>query len=252
MNTIERLLTSLSTDAPVRQVLMGAFWTAVVVDGDPPRCGLASTLRPSIHTDEPPIPPAGDLLSYSGQQVAQWLRSSSVLQASIGMAAFNALLPVDPAACSEVNAEEVIVQRGTGRRVAIIGHFPFVERVRQAAAECWVIELYPRPGDLPAEQAVQFLPQADVVALSGTTLINHTIDDLLPLCRPDAFVVLLGPSTPLTPLFFDLHIDAISGTLVTDPERVLRSVSQGATFRQIKRAGGLRLLTLIRDESPIK
>jgi len=30
----------------------------------------------------------------------------------------------------EVNAEEVIVKRGAGRWVAIVGHFPFVERVR--------------------------------------------------------------------------------------------------------------------------
>jgi hypothetical protein len=98
-----------------------------------------------------------------------WLRSSSILEASTGMAAFNALLEpcpgpalsadeasvaeglvegacpelvegVDEAACTEVNAEDVILERGTGRRVAIVGHFPFIERVRWAAAECWVNE----------------------------------------------------------------------------------------------------------------
>jgi hypothetical protein len=40
-------------------------------------------------------------------------------------------------------------------------------------------------------------------------------------------------------------VDALSGTRVQEPERVLRSLSQGATFRQIKRGGGLRLLTWI-------
>jgi uncharacterized protein (DUF4213/DUF364 family) len=44
-------------------------------------------------------------------------------------------------------------------------------------------------------------------------------------------------------VFFEAGVDAVSGTLVVDPERALRSVGQGATFRQIKRAGGLRLLT---------
>jgi len=44
-----------------------------------------------------------------------------------------------------------------------------------------------------------------------------------------------------------MGVDAVSGTLVIDPERVLQSVGQGATFRQIKRAGGLRLLTMIRN-----
>lgn len=38
-------------------------------------------------------------------------------------------------------------------------------------------------------------------------------------------------------------VDALLGS-IQDPGRVLRLVGQGATFRQIKRAGGLRLLTL--------
>jgi uncharacterized protein (DUF4213/DUF364 family) len=63
------------------------------------------------------------------------------------------------------------------------------------------------------------------------------------LCRSDAFVLLLGPSTPLSSAILDGGVDAVSGTLVTEPATVLRSVGEGATFRQIKRAGGLRLLT---------
>ena len=246
MSIIDVLLGDLHTDAPVRRVLVGAFWTAVVLDTDPLRCGLASTLRPTTHQDGPPVPRAGGLLEHSGRELAEWLRSSSALEASIGAAAFNALLEVDEAVCTEVNAEDVILERGTGRQVAIVGHFPFVERVKQAAAECWVVELNPHPGDVPADQVGEVLPQADAVALTGTSLINHTFDDLIHLCRPDAFVLLLGPSAPLTPVLFEAGVDAVSGTQVTDPERVLRSVAQGATFRQIKCAGGLRLLTLFK------
>ena len=246
MSTIDLLLDGLETDAPVCQVLVGAFWTAVVLETDPPRCGLASTLRPVTHPGASPVSQAGCLLERSGRELAEWLRSSSTLEASIGAAAFNALLEVDEASCVEANAEEVILERGTGRRVAIVGHFPFVERVRQAVEECWVVELHPRPGDVPAERAAEILPQADVVALTGTSLINHTFDDLICLCRPDAFVILLGASAPLSPVLFEVGVDAVSGTRVTDPERVLRSVGQGATFRQIKRAGGLRLLTLVK------
>jgi uncharacterized protein (DUF4213/DUF364 family) len=242
----EALLQSLKADARVRQVMVGAFWTAVVLDTHPPRCGLASTLRGATHDEGPPVPRAGHLLEHSGRELAGWLRSSSTLEASIGMAAFNALLEVDEAACTEANAEELILERGTGRRVAIVGHFPFIERVKQAAAECWVLELHPRPGDVPADRASEILPLADVVALTGTSIINHTFDDLIHLCRPDAFVLLLGPSAPLCPIMFDAGVDGVSGTLVTDHERVLRSVGQGATFRQIKRAGGLRLLTVVK------
>jgi len=244
LNTAEALLDSLQGDAPVRQVLVGAFWTAVVLNANPPRCGLASTIRPAAHTSSYPVPDAGWLLERTGRELAGLLRSSSTLEASIGMAAFNSLLDVDEEACNEVNARELILERGAGKRVAIVGHFPFVERVRHTAAQCWVVELYPQADDLPAQWADAVLPQADVVALTGTSLINHTFDGLIGLCRPEALVILLGGSAPLTPVLFDRGVDALAGTRVVDVPGVLRAISQGATFRQIP---GKRLLTMMRE-----
>jgi len=240
----ERLLDDLQADAPVRQVLMGAFWTAVVLETDPVQCGLASALRGEVGHRGPPIPEAGDLLSYSARQLAEWLHSPETLKASIGLAAYNALLAFDEASFVELNASQVIMDQGAGGRVAIIGHFPFVEEVRRAAETCWVLELDPRPGDVPADRADELLPQADVVAITSTSLINHTFDGLIRLCRDDAYVVMLGPSTPLTPVLLETGVDVLSGTVVEDVERVLQSISQGATFRQVKRMGGLRLVTM--------
>lgn len=242
MTAVETLLSSIKTDAPVHQVAVGAFWSAVVLGAGPGRCGIASTLRGEHHQEGYPVPQAGRLLEASGLELASWLRSSSILKASIGMAAFNALLDVDQSTCVELNAADVIVERGRGRKVAIVGHFPFIERVRRVAEECWVLELHPRPGDLPAERADEILPQADVVALTGTSLINHTFEELIGLCSPEAFVILLGGSAPLSPLLFDYGVDVVSGTVVVDAQATLRAVSQGATFRQIP---GKRLLTMM-------
>ena len=208
---------------------------------DPPRCGLASTLRAESGGPWPPVVRAGRLMERTGRELAEMLRSERILEASIGMAAANALLEVDETGLPEVNAEQIVMEQGAGRRVAIVGHFPFIDRVREAAAQCWVLELHPGPGDLPADLAAEVLPQADVVALTGTSLINHTFDDLIGLCRPDAFVLLLGPSTPLSPVLFEAGVNAVSGTRVEDTGQVLFSVGQGATFRQIK---GRRLLTM--------
>jgi hypothetical protein len=82
-----------------------------------------------------------------------------------------------------------------------------------------------------------------VVAISSTTLINGTFEGLVALCRPDAYVLLLGPSTPLSPLLFDHGVQLLSGALVDDVDSVLRLVSQGASFRQIHRHG-VRLVTM--------
>ena len=51
---------------------------------------------------------------------------------------------------------------------------------------------------------------------TSTAIINHSIGGLLSLCRPDARVMLLGPSTPLTPVLFKHGIFCLSGTRVLD------------------------------------
>jgi uncharacterized protein (DUF4213/DUF364 family) len=245
VNSVERLLGCLNKDAPLKEVIVGAFQTAVVLESEPPRCGLSSSLTTDHHHNHsrPSVSRAGDLLETTARRLADGLCSSSWLEASIGMAALNALLEVDEHSCTEVNAREIILERGADRRVAIVGHFPFVDRVRREARESWVLELNPCPSDEPADRAGDIIPKADVVALSGTTLINHTFDELVKLCRPNAYVLILGASTPLTPLLFEFGVDAVSGTVVSDIEGALRAIRQGANYRQIP---GRRTLTLMK------
>jgi uncharacterized protein (DUF4213/DUF364 family) len=252
VSIIDDLLATLPLSTPrvgrrggaVREVRMGAFWTAVVLENG--SCGLASALREDDHHrhGQHPVGEAGRLHERSAMELAELARSYSLLEASIGLAAINALLDVDEDACVELNAEQVILEQGTGKGVVVVGHFPFIPRVHEAARKLWVLEKRPGEGDLPAEAASEIIPQADVVAITGTSLINHTFEELMGLCRPGAFVLVLGPTAPLSPVLFDYGVDVISGTLVTDSETVLRYVSQGASFRQIKRSKGVKLLTL--------
>jgi uncharacterized protein (DUF4213/DUF364 family) len=160
------------------------------------------------------------------------------------MATINSLLEIDEDRCTEVNAAELLVRQGSGRKVALVGHFPFVERLREAAGELWVIEKHPIEGDVAEDEAQSLIPRAEVVAITGSAFVNHTIEGLLDLCRPEALVVVLGPTTPLSPVLFDYGVDVIAGTRVIDPAAVLRYASQGATFRQMK---GVRLLTMSRQ-----
>jgi hypothetical protein len=231
---------------------MGAFWTAVVLEDR--RCGLASALRGDDdhhHHGQDPVRWAGHLHERSALELAEMARSDSLLEASVGLAAINALLDVDEEVCVELNAEQVILEQGTGKAVVVVGHFPFIPQVRKAARQLWVLEKRPGQEDLPAETAADVIPQADVVAITGTSLINHTFEELMGLCHSGAFVLVLGPTTPFSPVLFDYGADVISGTLVTDPETVLRYISQGASFRQVKRSGGVKLLTMTRDSESL-
>jgi uncharacterized protein (DUF4213/DUF364 family) len=183
----------------------------------------------------------GFLADKSPGDLAGLAHSVSILEAALGVAAINSLLKVDLDACVELNAGELILQKGEGRTVSLVGRFPFAPRVREKAHRLWVIEKNPEESDYPESAAETLIPQADVVGITGTALTNHTLEHLLELCNPRAYVVLLGDSVPLSPLFFDYGVDAVCGTAVVDTDIALRCVSQGATFRQIK---GTRRLTL--------
>ncbi len=246
---LEQMLEHLE-EADLEEVRIGPFWTAVVVsEKRGRRCGLAAATAPFPHTHaEPPVRQAGRLLELGARELARLALSERPLEVSVGLAAVNALLEADGAALREENALHALQRQGAGRRVALVGHFPFVPRLRSAVGHLDVLERHPRPGDLPADQAATVLPQAEVVAITSSTLINHTLEDLLALCRPDAWVMLLGPSTPLTPLLFDYGVDALAGVQVTDVETALRFISQGTTFRQMQ---GVRTVMMNRQDEEV-
>ena len=240
MKIIDDLLSTLSYEVAVRDIRQGPFQTAVLTRN----CGLAATPHESgPHHDKTPVKEAGFLTKKNALALARMTYSPNALEAAIGMATVNSLIEVNEQRCVELNAGDLLAKKGKDKKVALVGQFPFVSRLRQATKELWVIERQPQAGDFAENEADRLIPMAEVVGITGTAFTNHTIQHLLELCALQAYVIILGGTTPLSPVLFDYGVDAISGTQVIDSEMVLRCVSQGATFRQIK---GIRLLTMMR------
>jgi uncharacterized protein (DUF4213/DUF364 family) len=231
-------------DAAVLDVRVGPYWTAVATTLG---AGLASTLagegRP--HHGRP-IPGAGGLLDLTPLELAGLAASSSVPEAAIGLAAVNALLGVPAGRVDEANAADVLVERGRGRRVALLGEFPFTGRLREAAGELAVFERGParRPEHFGRRDLAVVVPRAEVVAITATTLANRTLGGILEHVADDAFLMMLGPSTPMCATLLDRGFDVLCGTVVDDPDTVLLAVGQGATTPQIT---GVRRLCLWRE-----
>jgi uncharacterized protein (DUF4213/DUF364 family) len=222
---------------PIRKVIIGVHWTLVASK----YCGLASTMVSQEQHDHSQVRDVGALHEKSAQELAGWALSDNLLEASIGIAAINSLLDLDEQRIKEVNAAEVIARDSKDKNLVVVGHFPFVDRMKTIAKNCWVIEKRPFGDDFPEEASQEFIPQADVIAITGTAFINHTIEDLLSLCHPESLAMILGPSTPMTSLIFDYGVSFLSGSRVMDEDAAITTIQQGASFPQVN---GVRLITM--------
>lgn len=231
----------------VLEVVVGFSRVAVLVRTEIGlSCGLAATLiNPEFHhRHRPAVREAGSLHKLSTTDLAGMVESDSLTEAAIGMAAINALLPPVSTPLEALNAHEYILDHCQGKNVAFIGHFPFGDEIRERAANYWVFELNPRENDLPSAVAPDYLPKADILALTATTLINKTFEDLVHQCKPGTEVVMLGPSTPMTPILFDYGVTILSGTIVLNARETMLGISQGASSHMMQERGFARYVTM--------
>lgn len=239
MKIFDELISSLKEDTLVREVHVCVFWTAVLSKN----CGLASTLHEG-HPYHKIVREPGKFRGKSALELAEYAQSDRLLEASIGMAAINSLIDIDERKCITKNAFDILAEKGTGKNIAIVGHFPWIPKLKTIARNLFVIEQRPQEGDLPAEASEEILPQSDVIGLTGTAFTNHTIETLLHFSK-GKFIVMIGPTCPLSPILFDYGVDVIGGSKVVDPEKTIRSISEGATFQQVE---GVRHLNMFREK----
>lgn len=245
MSVIDGLISSLPAEPiQVRSVVAGVRWTAVASLG----CGLAASCLMTEKSVVQTLPEAGRYHFKPVQELVQGLYSDNTLIASIGLAAYSSTLTLQTSCSIEMNAFDLLARLGAGKTVVMVGHFQQAEWLQERVGSLKILEKHPHPGDYPAEAAPDLIPAADVVAITGMTILNRTIDGLLALCPPAARVVVLGPSTPLTPVLFDYGVDFISGSYVTDEEKVLLTVMQGGSIRK---AHGTKKLILFRESAVI-
>jgi len=248
MEILRSILENIKEDVPVEDVRRGLNWTAVVSR----RVGLASSMAEGTGCNHSRAETKeGSFTEMTALELAHYCLDNKITRATLGLAAINSLLHVDPDCYARVDGLKIAEDMGKGKNIAVIGHFPNMEALQGVARNFWVIEKRPGPEDFPEEHGDVLLPQSDIVVISSTTLMNHTLPGILERCRKDSMKMLLGPSTPFSEFLFDCGIDILAGSVVTEKDVVLRSVSEGASFMQLKRNGGIRFVTVIRDDNNI-
>lgn len=239
----DRLLEEIPGDAVVASCLVGRSWTVVDSGG----MGIAMTHRGDSKGTVLHPPHAGRRLS----DLAAYLKSWNLYEASLGTAAVNSFYntpervetwlnkPLD--AVHGPGALTDMLDRISGKKVAVIGHFPDMEVAAERCA-LTVLERDPQEGDLPDFAAEYVLPEQDFVFITGLTVTNKTLPRLLALSA-QATVVLMGPSVPLAPWWFEQGVDVLAGMVVVDRDGVWRYCREGGMKGPFENGGWMVQIT---------
>jgi uncharacterized protein len=250
--TISRIRAILGRDLDrldVERVVVGLFFTGVKLSN-----GCAGSCATPIKTIPEAVccpssamamPFPGKLAGRKAADLAQEALSSHGIRRAIGVAAINALAEF----CWQRRPHpEIEVSLGIdafdatqiemGDNVVVVGAFvPFLKELKRRRQPFLVLEQDPatlKPDELPffrpAEKAAKVLPKADVVLITGSTLVNNTLEGLLALVRPEARVTIVGPSVGMLPdAFLARGADILGCVRITMPDAFLDLLAEGGS-----------------------
>ncbi|HVY13771.1 MAG TPA: DUF364 domain-containing protein [Rhodopila sp.] len=233
----------------VERAVVGLFFTGVKLDTGV--AGACATPLRSIPeavccpSSAMAMPFPGRLRGRPARELLTEVAAASGIRRALGIATANALAAMcwerrtTPDVALQVGVDAYDAARiQPGERVVVVGAFvPFLKALKQARQPWTVLEM--DPATLKGEELAHFrhaseapavVPDADVVLITGTTLLNDTVDPLLALCRPQARVVVVGPTVGLFPdAFLRRGVDVMGGIRVTDPDTFLDVLAEGGS-----------------------
>jgi uncharacterized protein (DUF4213/DUF364 family) len=233
----------------VERVVVGLFFTGVKLDyGVAGACATPLKTIPEAAccpSSALTMPFPGKLAGRSAYELVHEALSGHGIRRAVGIAVINALAEC----CWQRRPYPGVILRGgadafdaaeirPGERVVVVGAFvPFLKELKRRGQSFLVLEqdaatlkLEELPFFRPAEQAAEIVPQADVVLITGSTLVNATLEDLLALARPEARVVVVGPTVGMLPdAFLARGADVLGGVRITAPDAFLDLLAEGGS-----------------------
>lgn len=223
----DALIDAVDADLRVDDYIAGVRWSFV-------RSGEMLGMSSNIPGHSGPTSHRGPIIGKPLRDVCAMVKSWDFDEASIGAAAltcfYNTWDKVDalggldgidvtfanPAERTKKEAFVTYADEVAGRKVAVVGHFPHIEKRFGSICDLTVLERAPRMGDYPDSACEYVVPEQDCVFITGMTLINKTLPRLLELASPTCKVSLVGPTVPVSTSLFAAGADNLSSLCVTD------------------------------------
>ena len=246
---IGRILGSELDEITVERAVVGLFFTGVRLSNG--TAGTSATPIKSIPeavccpSSAMAMPFPGRLRGRAAADLAREALSGHGIRRTVGIATVNALADCcwqrrphpDVELRHGVDAFDATEIRH-GDRVVVVGAFvPFLKELKRRGQAFLVLEQDPAtlkadelPFFRPAEQAAEILPNADVVLITGSTLVSNTLEHLLVLARPDARVTVVGPTVGMLPdAFLARGANVLGCVRITEPDPFLDLLAEGGS-----------------------
>ncbi len=219
----------------VKDVRIGLGYTAVLLDNG--QAGVALTFQQGVKRGCTVFDGLHPLAGRAAGALLPFLESTDRIEMAVALATANALANTMREDMLEGDIMEHI-QIGQEERVGMVGYFaPMLPRLKEKTSSIMIFEQIERKEGhlLPEEEAYRLLPQCQVAMITSTSILNHTVENILQAARSCREVILLGASTPLIPEVFDgTPVTFLSGVTVIHPQELLRIISEGGGMRLFK------------------
>ncbi|MFP4005686.1 MAG: Rossmann-like domain-containing protein [Candidatus Hadarchaeia archaeon] len=214
----------------VKDVRIGLSYTGVLLDND--SLGLAYSFSQETNRCCEVTDSAGNL-EGDAWNLAKMAGNSQAVDSSIGVATINAVMNRNP----EGDEGDLLdfMELNEGDKIGMVGWFgPLVDELSNDF-DLYIFERNPRDRDVyPDWAAERILPDMDACIITGTSVVNETIDRLLELSSDAREVAVLGPTTPLSESVFGEHgATLLGGMVVEDVDKALKIISQGGGTRKL-------------------
>ncbi len=225
-----KALKIIDEDFEVLDFSLALPYTYVLIKGEKGKSlGVAMTLREEIKDYR------GKFDDISVESFIKGVNSLNVVERTIGLATVNAISQyyLNPNKITESDVVEILSK--DLKRVAVVGNMiPVVKALKNRGYEVYVFERNPSLHDentLSDSFEYRLLPEMDAVLISGTALINDTIDLILERSKKARLKVLVGATAQVLPEFFKNVLTHIASIRILDVEKVLLSLKLGSAAK---------------------
>jgi uncharacterized protein (DUF4213/DUF364 family) len=122
--------------------------------------------------------------------------------------------------------------------VSLIGAFgPYIRRLKMMGNPFFIIERNPQTLRLDEmkyfrsdSEMATTLKNSDDVIITGTAIVNHTIDTVLSHIASNKRTAIIGPTASLIPdAFYRRGLDIMAGVRIMDPGLMIKILKQGGS-----------------------